>query len=205
MKNYLFITSLLFVIAACSNKKEKNEHKNIQEKSSIDSTLINTKNDLKGLREFSLKNYELDITIMIPEKYYTDNDDLPRFIPPEIIHNNGEARWEIKMPGDKYWHLVIEDMTGEKTSISKEKEIHSFTGIFDYVYYIEDATQLLYSRILKSENSTLNSKEIKKLPNYHFFCNRTINSYNIVFSSFEMKQFRKLTVNKMLVSANNSF
>jgi hypothetical protein len=204
MKKYLFVISLFTILFSCNNNSNDNIE-NLQDITQIDSSKIKIENPLKGLREFSLKDYELDITIMIPEKYYTDEDDLPRFIQPIIIHNDGEAKWEVKIPGDKYWHLIVEDMTGEKTSVVKEKEQHSYTDIFDYVYHIENDTQLLYSKILKSENSTLDSKEIEKLPNYHFFCNRLINSYNIVFRSFQMKNFRRLTVNKMLISANNSF
>lgn len=204
MKKYLFVISLFTILFSCNNNSNDNIE-NIQDITEIDSSKIKIENPLKGLREFSLKDYELDITIMIPEKYYTDEDDLPRFIQPIIIHNDGEAKWEVKMPGDKYWHLIVEDMTGEKTSVVKEKEQHSYTDIFDYVYHIENDTQLLYSKILKSENSTLDSTEIEKLPNYHFFCNRLINSYNIVFRSFQMKNFRRLTVKKMLISANNSF
>lgn len=204
MKKYLFVISLFTILFSCNNNSNDNIE-NLQDITEIDSSKIKIENPLKGLREFSLKDYELDITIMIPEKYYTDEDDLPRFIQPIIIHNDGEAKWEVKMPGDKYWHLIVEDMTGEKTSVVKEKEQHSYTDIFDYVYHIENDTQLLYSKILKSENSTLDSTEIEKLPNYHFFCNRLINSYNIVFRSFQMKNFRRLTVKKMLISANNSF
>jgi len=204
MKKYLFLISLLVVFFSCNNNIDVDTDSS-QGSKQVDSTKLEIKDPLKGLREFSLKDYELDITIMIPEKYYTDEDDLPRFIQPTVIHNDGEAKWEIKIPGDKYWHLVVEDMTGEKTSVNKEKEQHDYTEIFDYVYHIEDDTQLLYSKILKAENSTLDSNEIEKLPNYHFFCNRTINSYNIVFRSYQMKDFRRLTVNKMLVSANNSF
>lgn len=204
MKKYLFLISLLLIFFSCNNNIDEDVD-SAQDSAQVDSTKVEIKDPLKGLREFSLKDYELDITILIPEKYYTDEDDLPRYIQPTIIHNDGEAKWEIKIPGDKYWHLIVEDMTGEKTSVIKEKEKHSFTDIFDYVYHIEDNTQLLYSKILKAENSTLSIKEIEKLPNYHFFCNRTINTYNIVFRSFNMKDYRRLTVNKMLVSANNSF
>jgi len=204
MKKYLFLISLLLIFFSCNNNIDEDVD-SAQDSAQVDSTKVEIKDPLKGLREFSLKDYELDITILIPEKYYTDEDDLPRYIQPTVIHNDGEAKWEIKIPGDKYWHLIVEDMTGEKTSVIKEKEKHSFTDIFDYVYHIEDNTQLLYSKILKAENSTLSIKEIEKLPNYHFFCNRTINTYNIVFRSFNMKDYRRLTVNKMLVSANNSF
>jgi hypothetical protein len=158
-----------------------------------------------GLREFSLEDYELNVTIYIPELYYTDEDDLPRFTPPEIIHNDGEARWEIKVPGNKRWHLVIEDMGKQPFGVNKELEEHEYQkGIFDFKYHKKTDDILLYSKILKSDNTTLDDKEIALLPNFHFYCARSINGNNVVFRSHQMRDFRKPTVNKMMSSAMNA-
>ncbi len=158
-----------------------------------------------GLREFSLEDYELNVTVYIPELYYTDEDDLPRFTPPEIIHNDGEARWEIKVPGNKRWHLVIEDMGKQSFGVNKELEEHEYQkGIFDFKYHKKTDDILLYSKILKSDNTTLDDKEIALLPNFHFYCARNINGNNVVFRSHEMGDFRKPTVNKMMSSAMNA-
>jgi hypothetical protein len=155
-----------------------------------------------GLREFSMADYELNTTIYIPELYYKDDEDLPRFTPPDIIHNDGEARWEIKVPGNKYWHLVIEDMGKESFGVKKELEEHEYQKvIFDFKYHEQTDNTLLYSKILKSGNTTLDDKAIALLPNYHFYCAREINGSHIVFRSHEMVDFRKPTINKMMASA----
>lgn len=161
--------------------------------------------NLDGLREFSMADYELNTTIFIPELYFTDEDDLPRFTPPEIIHNDGEARWEIKVPGNKYWHLVIEDMGEESFGVEKELAEHEYQKvIFDFRYHEQTENTLLYSKILKSGNTTLDDKEIALLPNYHFYCARNINGSNVVFRSHEMGDFRKPTISKMMASALSS-
>ena len=87
-KYSLFFFSLsIFLFSACSNLK--NEEIPEPSVSTEKDTLKTTKDwSTKNLREFSLEEYELNVSIFIPELYYTDDDDLPRFIPPEVIHND---------------------------------------------------------------------------------------------------------------------
>ncbi len=202
MKKIKFLLAgiILFQFVSCSVDDENTNIKEVSEVKDVEKTSDSL--STKGLRELSLKEHELDITILVPEVYYTDEDDLQWFTPPTIIHNDGEARWEIKMPGDRYWHLVIEDMGDEICDINREKEEHGFQkDIFDFKYHQEKDNQLLYSKILKSENTTFDDKEILLLPNYHFYCSRNIGGSNIIFRSFEMGDFRKPTVDRMMVSA----
>ena len=203
VKHILFIICLP-ILFSCGNSESEDVNNNNQE---VEVAKVEPEEEwpIKGLREFSLEDYELNVTIYIPELYYTDEDDLPRFTPPEIIHNDGEARWEIKVPGDKRWHLVIEDMGKQPFGVEKELEEHDFqTGIFEFKYHQKTDHHLLYSKLLKSDNTTLDDKEIAMLPNFHFYCARTINGNNVVFRSHEMGDFRKPTVNKMLSSAMNA-
>ena len=200
----LFFSLSIFLFSACSNLKNE-EIPETSESTGQDTLKTTMVWSTKNLREFSLKEYELNVSIFIPELYYTDDDDLPRFTPPEVIHNDGEARWEIKVPGDKRWHLVIEDMGKQPFGVETELEQHDFQkGIFDFVYHTKTENTLLYSKLLKSDNTTLDDKEIALLPNFHFYCSRTINGNNVVFRSYEMGDFRKPTVNKMLSSAMNA-
>ncbi|MBG15497.1 MAG: hypothetical protein CL853_04005 [Crocinitomicaceae bacterium] len=203
VKHSLFIICLP-ILFSCGNSESEDVNNNNQE---VEVAKVEPEEEwpIKGLREFSLEDYELNVTIYIPELYYTDEDDLPRFTPPEIIHNDGEARWEIKVPGDKRWHLVIEDMGKQPFGVEKELEEHDFqTGIFEFKYHQKTDHLLLYSKLLKSDNTTLDDKEIAMLPNFHFYCARTINGNNVVFRSHEMGDFRKPTVSKMLCSAMNA-
>ena len=205
IKNKLIISLGIFTfLVSCSSSEEQ-----APESSELDQNPIEipakVEYSIDGLREFSLKDHELNVTIYIPELYFKDEDDLPRFTPPEVIHNDGEARWEIKVPGNKHWHLVLEDMGKEDFGVNKELEEHEFQKeIFDFKYHQQTENSLLYSKILKSGNTTLDDKEIALLPNYHFYCARNINGSNVVFRSHEMVDFRKPTVNKMMASALNA-
>jgi hypothetical protein len=162
-------------------------------------------NETKGMREYDMRDHELDIHVWIPEKFYNDVDDLPRFVDPIINHNEGEARWEITVPGDRHWNMVIEELGKDSTSISDEIERHSSIPFFSFNYEDVNDNQMIYNRLLKSENTTLDSSEIELLPNYHFYCSKDINNYHLVFRNHEMKDFRKITIKKMLASARNSY
>lgn len=190
---------LILFLASCSSDESTIESTTIEE------VKIEPVNETKGMREYDMRKHELDIHVWIPEKFYNDIDDLPRFVEPEINHNEGEARWEITVPGDRHWNMVIEELGEDSTSISDEIERHSTIPFFSFKYEDVGDEQMIYSRLLKSENTTLDSGEIELLPNFHFYCSRNINGYHLVFRNHEMKDFRKITIKKMLASARNAY
>ena len=101
--------------------------------------------------------------------------------------------------------MVIEELGKDSTSISDEIERHASIPFFSFNYEDVNDEQMIYNRLLKSENTTLDSSEIELLPNYHFYCSRDINNYHLVFRNHEMKDFRKITIKKMLASARNAY
>jgi hypothetical protein len=190
---------LILFLAGCQTNLSNDEVTHADEPKTV------VVNETKGMREYDMRNHELDIHVWIPEKFYNDEDDLPRFVNPIISHNEGEARWEITVPGDRHWNMVIEELGEDSTSISDEIERHSTIPFFSFNYEDVGDEQMIYSRLLKSENTTLDSSEIELLPNYHFYCSRNINGYHLVFRNHEMKDFRKITIKKMLASARNAY
>lgn len=198
---FIILFGLIPFLFSCNSKNNEELIDNQEDAIVVEEAPENEIN-IDGLREFSMVDYELNVTIYIPELYYKDEEDLPRFTLPDVIHNDGEARWEIKVPGNKYWHLVIEDMGKEAFGVKKELDQHEYQKvIFDFKYHEQTENTMLYSKILKSGNTTLDDKEIALLPNYHFYCARNIDGSNIVFRSHEMGDFRKPTINKMMASA----
>ncbi len=191
--------SLIIFLTSCQTSSPNEKNTIIEEKKT---EIIN---ETKGMREYDMRDHELDIHVWIPEKFYNDVDDLPRFVDPIINHNEGEARWEITVPGDRHWNMVIEELGKDSTSISDEIERHSSIPFFSFNYEDVNDNQMIYNRLLKSENTTLDSSEIELLPNYHFYCSKDINNYHLVFRNHEMKDFRKITIKKMLASARNSY
>ena len=196
----ILIASAL-LIASCSTNNEDAQ---------IDKTDLTKAKELEpdpthGMRAISLSDHELDIFIYIPEKFYDDEDGLPRFVPTNIKHNLGEARWEITLTGDKRWHLVIEELGEDTTGINGELERLKDVEFFDYDFQITTDSSLLFNRSLKADKTTLDTNKRVQGANYQFYCNRSINDYNLVFKSCELKDFRKLTVDKMLTSALYSY
>ena len=198
---YLLAVPSLFMLHSCGGgdehpKDDENDTKK------VDSVATNNIN-LSELREFDMSPYELNAIIYIPIKYHKEEgDDADWFNEPEIIHNDGEAKWEITVPGDKHFHMVIEDWGDEERTVAMEKTEHEDQkDIFDFNYEEEGSNYLLYSRTLKTNNTTIDDKNAQAGPNYHFFCVQKIDGSYVVFRSFEMGDFRKVTAKQMLSSA----
>ena len=199
--SFIIIILSAILISSCSTSSEENQ---------IDQTDLTIAKELEpdpthGMRAISLSDQELDIFVYIPEKFYDDEDGLPRFVPTKIKHNLGEARWEITLTGDKRWHLVIEELGEDTTGINDELERLKNVEFFDYDFQVITDSSLLFSRSLKADKTTLDTNQRVQGANYQFYCNRSINGYNLVFKSYELKDFRKLTVDKMLTSALYSY
>lgn len=155
--------------------------------------------DLTGLREFDMTPYDLNVIIYIPEKYYEDENQMQKFVQPVIEHNEGEALWGITMPGDKNFNLVIEDWGDMEQSLESEKGQHlDQNSIYDYVYTEEGDDYMLFSRVLKSDNTTLDPEDVKSLPNHHFFVVKQIDGYYITGKAESMEDYYEISARTMM-------
>jgi hypothetical protein len=194
----LILISTSLLLSSCS---ESAEPSHVEEPS----TQTLEPNPTHGFRTIDLSEHELNINLYIPEKFYDDEDGLPRFVPTNVKHNLGEARWEITLTGDKRWHLVIEELGADTSGVSAEMERLKEVDFFAYNFEIISDSTLVFNRYLKAEKTTLDTTNLVQNANYQFYCNRVINGYNLVFKNYELKDFRKLTINKMLTSALYSY
>ncbi len=194
--NYILVLSICVYFSSCSNDSESNDGNDGTVPNKSKTALFDT----TKLRPFSLNAQELDVTIYVPNDTYKDEEGIERYTPPIIIHNDGEARWGIKMPSDPKWHLVIEEMGNEEVSVEKEKNRQANT-IFDYQYIEEGDNYILFTENINADKSTLEKEEGAISADYHFYCTRKINGYNLVFKSNEMSDFYKPTIKEMLASA----
>lgn len=174
----------------------------------IDTTAVTAEIDMTKYREFDMSEHELSAIIMIPITYHKEEDEdgveVDRYDQPDIVHNDGEAKWEIRMPGhkDRYWHMVIEDWGDEARSVDIEKTEHEDQKvIFDFIYLDEGDGFMRYSKVLKGDNTTMSETDAKNMPNHHFYCVKNIQGSAIVLRSFEMDDFREISVKEMLTAA----
>mgnify|MGYP001492589284 CR=1 FL=1 len=201
-KNYSFLILISFVLLISSCAGEKTDSIEIDENTP---TKTLAPDPTYGMRVVDLSDHELNINLFIPEKFYDDEDGLPRFVAPSVKHNLGEARWEITLAGDKRWHLVIEELGEDTNGVEAEIERLKDVEFFDYNFESKTDSSILFNRLLKADKTTLDTNSLAQSSSYHFYCNRKINGFNLVFKNYELKDFRKLTVKKMLTSALYSY
>ena len=168
--------------------------------------------DLRGFREFDLSRFELNAIIMIPEIYHTeedeDGDQVDKLGFPDIVHNDGEERWEIKMSihNDGDWHMVIENLENEESNVSIEKELHQTQkDTFDFIYNEEGEGFVHYSKVLKTDNTTNSEAAVENMANHHFYCVKMIQGSYVVFRNFETGNFGELDIKQMLIGARGSY
>ena len=202
LKNYSFLVLISFVLLISSCSSDKTDAIEIDE-NTPSKTL--SPDPTHGMRAVDLTEHELNINLFMPEKFYDDEDGLPRFVAPSVKHNLGEARWEITLAGDKRWHLVIEELGEDTNGVDAEIERLKDVEFFDYTFESQTDSSVLFNRLLKADKTTLDTNSLIQSGSYHFYCNRKINGFNLVFKNYELKDFRKLTVKKMLTSALYSY
>ncbi|CAG5076296.1 hypothetical protein [Parvicella tangerina] len=198
MKKFILPLALGAVVALSSCGDGGGEESEAEEG---DSTVVaSTEVDLTGLREFDMSPYDLNVILYIPEKYYHDvEEQVDKFVQPVITHNEGEALWDITMPGDKNFHMIIEDWGDIEQTIAMEKQAHKDQGdIYEFVYNEEGDDYMLFSRVLKSDNTTLDPEDVKSLPNHHFYVVKQIDGYYITAKSYTMQDYYQVSARTMM-------
>jgi len=222
MKNLLYLLTIptLFFISSCGDETEKkDEIEKKDETEKKDGPIAEgsvpaegeTPFDPKKYREFDMTPFELNAVIMVPKTYHKEDDEdgtpVDRFDQPDIVHNEGEAKWDIRMPGhkDRYWHMEIDDWGDKVQTIEMLKKEHEGQkNIFDFIYFEEGDGYVRYSKVLKSDNTTISEADVKSMPNHHFYCIKKIGGSYLVFQSYRMDDFRELSVKEMLVAARET-
>lgn len=198
MKKFIFPLALGVAVAMTSCGGETPAE---GEPTDGDSTQVaSTDVDLSGLREFDMSPYDLNVILYVPEKYYHDVDEqVDKFVQPVIEHNEGEALWDITMPGVKNFHMIIEDWGDMEQTIAMEKKAHmDQNDIYEFVYNEEGADYMLFSRLLKSDNTTLDPEDMKALPNHHFYVVKQIDGYYITAKTYTMQDFFQVSARQMM-------
>ena len=115
MKNLLYLLTIptLFFISSCSDETAPGDDPEKKDGPIAEDSVLTdeeTKFDPKKYREFDMAAFELNVVIMIPKTYHKEDDEdgtpVDRFDQPDIVHNDGEAKWEIRMPGHKDLSLI---------------------------------------------------------------------------------------------------
>ena len=201
MKNKIFIgiTSVALFMTSCGDADSGKEGEGEKDPNGQQDPRTSNEADLTGLREFDMTPYDLNAIIYIPEKYYTDENQEQKFEQPVITHNEGEAEWTITMKSDKNFNLVITDWGDIAQSVADKKQQHvDENTIYDYKYEEETEEYMLYSRVLKSENTTLEDVDMTTLPTHHCYVVKVIDGMYITGETNTMGDFYKVSAKTMM-------
>jgi hypothetical protein len=155
--------------------------------------------NLTGLREFDMSPYDLNVIIYVPEKFRENENQEQVFLQPDIEHHDGEAEWTITMKGEKNFNLVLVDWGDMPQSVADEKVKHADnSNIYTYLYNAEGDDFMLFSRVLNTENTTLDQEDLKDLPSHHFYAVKEIDGSYIIGKSNSMNDFYQVSAKKMM-------
>ncbi|MBI2259373.1 MAG: hypothetical protein HYU67_10825 [Flavobacteriia bacterium] len=184
-KQYLifsFFILLLFVITSCNGQKKEENSLEI-----LDDELY----EFKG---FSLKNYDIPATIMLPD----ETANIGASTEPEIKHSEDDFRWEL-MVGPNF-HMIIDDWGDDREMVKEEKRKLEGLKFYKIKYIYNEADFIMYERILTVDGEKSAPKSVGLVhKSYHVFGQKVINNITYVFRSRD-DGFEKMIIELMAKS-----
>ena len=163
----LFASSLAFVSCGDSSDKEGSEDIDLTE-------------DYDQFQGFSMKEFDIPITIMLPD----ETANIGASTKPEVIHPEDGYKWELKVGNN--FSLFIEDWGDVDDRIeSKKKELKDLS-FYDVKYLIDEKDFIMYERVLKVDgNKNAASTVGVAHKSYHVYGQKEINGITYLFQSRE--------------------
>lgn len=150
--------------------------------------------ELYEFKGFSLKEYDIPATIMLPD----ETANIGASTTPEIIHAEDDFKWEL-IVGPNF-HMIIDDWGDDREMVSAEKK--RLEGLNFYkIKYIENKSDFIfYERILKVEGEKSAPKSVGlEHKSYHVYGQKVIDGITYVFRSRD-EGFEKMIINLMAKS-----
>ncbi len=136
--------------------------------------------DYDQFQGFSLKEYDIPATIMLPD----ETANIGTSTKPEIIHPEDGYKWELKVGNN--FSIFIEDWGDVDDRIeSKKKELKDLT-FYDVKYLIDEKDLIMYERNLKVEGNKNAAASVGvSHKSYHVYGQKEINGITYLFQTRE--------------------
>ncbi|MFK8045651.1 MAG: hypothetical protein AB8B72_09155 [Crocinitomicaceae bacterium] len=142
--------------------------------------------DTSDMQSISLLDYDLNLSIKVPIVATAAGAE----IQPEIMHDDGDYLWYIKI--GEYFNLVIEDYANEFGKVLKhQRDLEGQSNVFKITYIEKSSNLIFYKRELINENGGL--------PTYHCYSEIEIDGYNYVLRTESFGGY-ELVVKDMVLS-----
>lgn len=169
--NKVFASSLLvltvLLVIGCKSNEEPGSKETVEE-------------DFYEFQKFSLKDYGLKATIMLPD----ETANIGASTRPEVKHDEDGFKWEIEVGPN--FHLIIDDFGEEKEKVSEKKKSLIALDIFETKFLVDEKDFIVYESTLKVEGEKSSPITVAKPHvSYHVYGQKVIDGYTYVFRSRE--------------------
>ncbi len=159
----LFISCL--TLTACSNSDENSNEQVIDEA-------------LLDFNEFSLKEYDIPATILLPDE--TSNVGASTKV--EVNHTEGDFMWDLKIGPN--FELVINDWGDDKEILNAELKKLNDLEFYNVKFLKKTPNTLIYERTLKVDGKKNASNKVGvEHKTFHLFMTKVINEIIYVFET----------------------
>ncbi|MES2587697.1 MAG: hypothetical protein V4622_01880 [Bacteroidota bacterium] len=184
MKNTFLTSCLIFsliFLSACGGSEEN------------DSLELDDE-ELYEFKGFSLKEYDIPATIMLPD----ETANIGASTTPEIIHAEDDFKWEL-IVGPNF-HMIIDDWGDDREMVSSEKKRLSGLNFYQIKYIVTEPDFIMYERILKVDGEKSAPKTVGlEHKSYHVYGQKIIDGITYVFKSRD-EGFEKMIIDLMAKS-----
>lgn len=184
MKNFIVFLGLILLVNLGLTSCNSNEN----------SVIENEDEELYEFKGFSLKDYDIPATIMLPD----ETANIGASTEPEIIHATDDFKWEL-LVGPNF-HMIIDDWGDDREMVSSEKKRLEGLNFYKIKYIVNEADFIIYERILKVDGEKSAPKSVGlEHKSYHVFGQKIIDGITYVFRCRD-EGFEKMIIDLMAKS-----
>jgi hypothetical protein len=150
--------------------------------------------ELYEFKGFSLKDYDIPATLMLPD----ETANIGASTRPEIIHAEDDFKWEL-IVGPNF-HMIIDDWGDDREMVSSEKKRLSGLSFYQIKYLVNEPDFIMYERILKVDGEKSAPKTVGlEHKSFHVYGQKVIDGITYVFRSRD-EGFEKVIIDLMAKS-----
>lgn len=180
---FVFLFLSILAITSCSDKTENG--------------VLSEDDELYEFKGFSLKEYDIPATIMLPD----ETANIGASTRPEIIHAEDDFKWEL-IVGPNF-HMIIDDWGDDRTMVSSEKERLAGLNFYKITYLVDQDDFIVYERILKVDGEKAAPKTVGlEHKSYHVYGQKVIDGITYVFRSRD-EGYEKVIIDLMAKSVKS--
>lgn len=150
--------------------------------------------ELYEFQRFSMKPYDLPVTIMLPD----ETANIGASTKPEVEHEEDGFKWVLAVGPN--FEMVIDDWGADREMVSDKKKELAGHNFYKIKYLIDEPDFIMYEQVLKVDGKKGVSKSVGvEHKTFHVYGQKVINGITYVFKSRD-EGYEKVIIDLMVKS-----